>query len=266
MIAPFARGARAREEPRYEAAARRAADFLRARLVRPDGRLLHRWRDGDAAVLGMLDDYAFLIHGLLELYQTTFDPRDLAEAQRLTEAMLDLFWDEPAGGLFLTARDAEPLLVRQKILYDGAIPSGNSVAALDLLRGGRLTGATAWEPKAQALFQAFAGTAAQHPTGYPQLLIALAFAVGPSQEIVLAGLPGHPELQAMLRVVRRAFLPNAVVLLHPPGGAGPAIEALVPWVAPQGMLQGRPTAYVCQGFVCRQPVTSAAALKESLHV
>ena len=261
MIAAFAIGARVLEEPRYEAAAQRAADFLLARLVRTDGRLLHRYRGGDAAVFGMLDDYAFLIHGLIELYQTTFEPRYLTEATRLTGGMLTLFWDEPGGGCFLTGRDAEALLVRQKVLYDGAIPSGNSVAALDLLRLGRLTGTTAWELKAQQLFNAFAGMVTQHPTAYPQLLMALEFAAGPSQEIVLAGPPDDAALQAMRRVVRQAFVPNAVVVLHPPGAAGAAIEALVPWVVPQGMIQGRPAAYVCQSHVCRRPVTSADALK-----
>ncbi|MBI4227291.1 MAG: thioredoxin domain-containing protein [Candidatus Omnitrophica bacterium] len=264
MLASLAYGARVLDEPRYRAAAERAAQFLLTRMVRRDGRLLHRYRDGEVAILGMHDDYAFLIHGLVELYQATFEPRYLAEAQRLTAAMLDLFWDEAGGGFFLTGRDAEPLLVRPKTFYDGAIPAGNSVAALELLRLGRVTGAAAWEARARRLLQVAAAAMGRSPTASPQMLIALDFAVGPSQEVVIAGPPGDPKTQAMVRAVSAAFLPNAVLIFHPPGRAGQAIEAVAPWVAPQGMTQGRPTAYVCSNDACQQPVTDADALRQQL--
>lgn len=241
MLASLAYGARVLDEPRYRDAAVRAADFLLKRLVRQDGRLLHRYRDGEAAILGMHDDYAFLIHGLVELYQATFEPRYLAEATRLTTAMLDLFWDDAGGGFFLTGRDGEALLVRQKAFYDGAIPAGNSLAALELLRLGRLTGLAEWEQKAQRTAHAYAAALGQHPTASPQMAIALDFAAGPSQEIAITGAPDHPTTQAMLRVVADTFLPNATVVLR--------------------LSPDTPSAVVCQNAACRPPVTSAAALR-----
>ena len=256
MISSLAFGAQVLDEPRYTKAAERAAQFLLRHLVRPDGRLLHRYRDGEAGILGMLEDYAFFIHGLVDLYQATFEPRYLSEAKRLTAEMLRLFWDDSRGGFFLTGSDAEVILSRQKEVYDGAIPSGNSVAALGMLRVARLTMEAALEGKAQALLEHFSAAVTQRPSAYPQLLIALDFALGSSYEIVIAGSPDAPATRAMVRQVFHRFLPNAVVILHPPGSAGEAIEALVPFVKDQVAVGGQPTAYVCQQYVCRQPVTS----------
>ncbi len=278
MISSLAFGSRVLEEPRYREAARSAADFILKNLVRSDpvrpelvegrtsaqGRLLHRYRDGEAGILGTLEDYAFFVHGLVDLYEATFEPQYLAEAKRLTQEMIRLFWDDQNGGFFLTATDAEKLLVRQKELYDGAIPSGNSVAALDLLRVGRLTMAKELEEKAEALMRSFADQIAQNPSAYPQLLIALDFALGPSNEIVIAGSPQDPATQAMIRTVYDSFLPNKVVALHPPGKEGQAIEALVPFLKEQVALEGKPTAYVCQNYTCNLPISDVEALKNLL--
>ncbi len=253
MISSFAFGAQVLDEPKYAQAAKRAADFILDRMVRPDGRLLHRYRDGEAAIPGHLEDYAFLVHGLVDLYQVAFDPKYLAEAKRLTAEMVRLFWDEQKGGFFLTGADAEKLLVRQKELYDGAIPSGNSVAALDLLRVGRLTAEKGLEEKAARLMEAFGAQVGRQPSAFPQLLIALDFGIGPSREVVIAGKPEDPAVREMLKLARGSFFPNQVVTFHPPG------EADFP------LLEGKPTAYVCQNYACNLPTTDLKKLKELLN-
>lgn len=263
MISSLAFGSRVLDEPRYREAADKAARFILQQLVK-EGRLLHRYREGDAGLLGTLEDYAFFIHGLIDLYEATFDPLYLDQAKKLTHEMIRLFWDEKNGGFFLTGTDAEKLLVRQKEVYDGAIPSGNSVAALDLLRVGRLTMAKDLEEKAELLMQAFSEQVHHNPEISPQLLIALDFALGPSFEIVVAGSEELPETQQMVKVIYSLFIPNKVVALHASGPSGQAIEALVPFLKEQVALGGKATAYVCENYTCNRPVTSAEELRHDL--
>ena len=260
MISALSFGSRILKEPRYGEAAKQAADFILKHLVRRDGRLLHRYRDGDAAILATLDDHAFFIQGLLDLYEATFDVAYLEQAKRLSEAMLRLFGEEREGGLFLTGSDAEKLLFRPREFYDGAIPSGNGVAALDLLRLSRITLAHPFEEKAAALLRAVSPQLTQSPIHYPQTLMAVDFALGPSPEVVIAGKSGDPTVSAMVDAVYRRFLPNHVLLLHPPASDGKRIESLAPPIAAQGMQEGRTTAYVCQNFTCQLPVTDPGAL------
>ena len=265
MISSLAFGSRVLEEPKYAKAAREATEFILEKLVTPEGRLLHRYRDGEASLLGTLEDYAFFIHGLVDLYEATFDARYLAEARRLTGEMVRLFWDEELGGFFFTAGDAEKLIVRSKEIYDGAIPSGNSVAALDLLAVGRLTMEREFEKKAEALFRAFSGTVQKNGEAHPQMLMALDFALGPAQEIVIAAGESSPEVPAFLRAIYSRFLPNKVVAFHPEAGKGrEAIEAIAPYLKNQLPLKGRPAVYVCKNYVCRFPVTELRELEKLL--
>ncbi|MBI3317784.1 MAG: thioredoxin domain-containing protein [Candidatus Omnitrophica bacterium] len=253
-ISSLAFGSRVLEEPRYEKAARGAAEFVLQRLVRKDGRLLHLYRGGAGEVPGTLEDYAFFVQGLLDLYEAGFEARFLAQAKRLSGEMIRLFWDEKKGGFFLTGQDAEGLLVRQKELDDGAIPSGNSIAALVLLRLGRLTADSQLEKRAGLLFESFSGQVAENPSATPQFLIALDFALGPSKEIVIAGPADSPETQAMIRAVYQPFIPNKVVAFH----------ADVPYLQGQSPPGGRPTVYVCQNYACSLPATSIEELQAQL--
>ncbi|MFN0006380.1 MAG: thioredoxin domain-containing protein, partial [Planctomycetota bacterium] len=264
-IGALARAARAFDEPRYAQAARRAADFLWERLRGRDGRLLKRWRQGEAGFPAVLDDYAFAVFGLIELYQATFDPVLLERALAWTGAMLELFGEEKAGALYLTARDGEALFVRAQESYDGAIPSGNSVAAENLTRLAHLTGRMELAARAEGIFRGFAGEIARGPAGHTRMLTALDFHLGPSAEVVIAGPPAAEDVRSMLRVLRSRFLPNVVVLLRPDGDEEPAIARIAPFTAEQRALGGRATAYVCRNFACDRPTHDAQELLRAVE-
>lgn len=264
MIAALALAGRTLDAPAYTAAAERAADFCLARLRRADGRLLHRFRDGEAAIPAFLDDHAFLAWGLVELYETTFDPARLAAAVGLAEEMERLFRDDASGGFFLTGADAETLLARPREVHDGACPSGNSAAAAVLLRLAHLTGRVAWDDAARRLFAAFADAVERAPAAHTHLLTALDFAAGPVREVVIAGDPADPTTRQMVAAAREGFRPRQVTLLKPPGSAGEALARLAPFTTAQGSRGGRPAAYVCEGFACREPAADADALRALL--
>ncbi|MFH1799912.1 MAG: thioredoxin domain-containing protein [Candidatus Omnitrophota bacterium] len=266
MISSLAFGSRVLNEPRYRDAAKKAANFLLKNMKRKDGRLMHRYRDGEVAITGFIDDYGFFTQGLYDLYEATFDPRYLGEADFFLKDMFRLFWDPAVGGFFLTGKDAEKLIARTKELYDGAIPSGNSVAILSLFRIGRLTMDLEMETWARSALEAFSGDIDKFPAGYPQMLIALNFAIGPSHEIVIAGDAEGPGTQAMIREIYSQFLPNKVVALHPPKGEDASrVEALSPFIKKQTMLDGKTTVYVCKNFVCDFPITDISAIRKLLE-
>jgi len=242
MIAALARGAQVLDEPQYLTAAARAADFLLAKLTTPQGRLLHRYREGEAAIPAYLDDFAFLTWGLIELYEADFDPRWLREALRLNDYMLEHFWDGANGGLFFSAEDHEQLMVRPKEVYDGAVPSGNSVAMLNLLRLSRLTGRSQLEAQAEQLANAFTDQLAQAPSMRTQMLCAVDYALGPAAEVVLVG----EGVEPMLRALRSSFQPNTVALARVEGSE---------FDAGHEPLDGQATAYVCRGQSCAPPTT-----------
>jgi uncharacterized protein YyaL (SSP411 family) len=253
MIAALAKGAAAFDEPAYARAAARAAGFVLTELRRADGTLLHRFRDGEAAIPAFLDDYAFLSWGLLELYQATFDARRLAGARALAETMLRLFRDGAAGGFFFSPGD--DLLFRSREAQDGAYPSGNAVAAHTLLRLGRLTGEAALEEKAEETLRAFAREARAAPAAHAHLLGAVLLSCRPARGIVVAGDPEREETRRMLRAAGRRFLPEAVIAFRPPGDRGEGIVKLAPYLGAMGPAGGRATAYVCSGGACAFPMT-----------
>ena len=264
MIAALAKASRALGEPDYAAAAGRAARFVLDHMRDDDGRLLHRYRAGRAGVAGHLDDYAFVVWGLIELYQTDFDPAWLRQALALSDAMVRHFADEEHGGFFFTADDAEALLVRRKDAYDGAVPSGNSVAALNLLRLARLTGRTALESRADRTLRAFAGSIRRTPVAHTQFLAAVDFAVAGGFEVVVAGPADRDDTVAMLAALGREFLPNTVVVFRPTDQEDPEIVALAPYTAAHAPVDGRAAAYVCRDFVCDQPTTDPAEMLRRL--
>ena len=254
MIAAMAKGAQVLDRPDWAEAAAEAARFVLTRLRDKRGRLLHRYREGEAAVPAMLDDYAFLIWGLLELYEASFEAEPLKNALELADNTINHFHDAKDGGFFFTADDGEEILFRQKDSYDGAIPSGNSLMMLDLLRLSRITGRSDLEQMAIGVSRAFARNIGQIPSAYSQLMVALEFLAGPQFEIVVAGKPGAQDTQEMLDAVRRSFLPNRVLLLRPQGAGSAAIAAIAPYTKDMKAEGGRATAYVCRNFACAKPV------------
>ena len=266
MIAALAKGAQVCNEPEYADAAKRAADFILTDMRRQDGRILHRYRDGHAAILANVDDYAFLIWGLLELYETVFDVHYLQTALDLNNEMIKYFWDEQNGGFYFTADDAEELIVRQKDIYDGAIPSGNSVAVLNLFRLARITANSDLEDKANKIMIAFSKDVKSVPSGYTQMMVGLDFGIGPSYEIVIVGNPEAKDTKEMLNSLRKHFIPNKVVLLRPSDQEAPDIIRLAKFTEYQSSFDGKATAYVCLDYACKMPTTDTEEMLKLLNV
>jgi hypothetical protein len=265
MIAALAKGAQVFDEAQYAEAARRACDFIWKEMRTPEGRLLHRYRDGESALPSHVDDYAFLIWGMLELYEASFEIRYLRSALELNGQLLDHFWDDQGGGFFFTADDGEKLLVRQKEVYDGAIPSGNSVAMLNLLRLARITGNSDWEEKAASIGRAFSHQVKRSPSAHSQFLVAVDFALGPSYEVVIAGHSQAEDTKDMFRSLRSQFLPNKVVLFRPLEQESPDVVRLAPFLKEQTAVGGRATAYVCLAQSCHSPITEVGELMKALE-
>ncbi|UCE27392.1 MAG: thioredoxin domain-containing protein [Candidatus Coatesbacteria bacterium] len=266
MVAALAKGSRALGEPKYAEAAEKAVRFIFENLRAPEGSLLHAWREGVSAVLGYLDDYAFFTWGLIELYETTFKPQYLRSALELAFDMAGSFRDEKTGGFFFAPDDGETLLTRQMEIFDGAVPSGNSVAMLNLLRLGRLTGCIELEETAAAVGRAFSAEVAKAPANHAMLMAAVDFAVGPSHEVVIVGDPGSDDTRAMLDAVGRVHVPNAVVLLVPVGDDRAEITELAPYAEGFDTVKGKATAYVCSNFACERPTNDIGEMLELLGI
>ena len=251
MIAALSKAARAFQISEYAEEAVRSADFILGTMW--DGEeLLHRYREGEASIGGFLNDYAFTAWGLIEIYQATHEKRFLDAAIRVNEVMMAKFTD-PEGGFFFTSSEAEELLARRKELYDGAIPSGNSVAFMNLMKLSRLTGDTSFEEEAAKLLRFFSSTVLGAPHGYSMLLSGLDFAFGPSTEVVVSGDAGEVIAQLDQR-----YLPSTVVHRY-----SEELEASVGYLA--GMKPGDETmVYVCTGFVCNLPTGDMEKVWEQL--
>ena len=259
MIAALARAAQVWSDGGYVQAARSTADFFLEEMCTPQWRLFHRYKDGPAEQ-GNLDDYAFLVWGLIELYEASFDSKYLRAALDLSKAMIDHFWDDKADGLFFSPDDGESLLVRQKEVYDGAVPSGNSVAMLNLLRLSHLTGRPDLEERASAIASAFGETLIRQPLGHAMLMCALEFVVGAPAEVVLAGEPGEERTEEMLAALRSRFFPSMVVLL-----AAEELKGIADFAAQMANVERKATAYVCMGHRCELPTVQAKEMLDILE-
>jgi hypothetical protein len=272
MIAAYAKAAQVLGQPApgqtpgdqdYSQAARRAADFILAKMRGPDGRLPHRYRDGPG-IQANLDDYSFMIWGLIELYEAVFDTQYLQAALDLTRVMIDHFWDNESGGFYFTPDDGERLLVRHKEIYDGAVPSGNSVAMLNLLRLSRLTGNHEYEELADKIGRAFSVPVSRQPAAYAMLMATLDFGIGPAYEVVVVGDPDAQDTLEMLKALRSRFMPNKVVILVDSGEETPAIIRLAGFTKNLSTTKGAATAYVCANHACDLPTTDAARMLDLL--
>jgi len=254
MVAALARAGRVFGEDKYIETAASSAGFVLESMV-SKGRLQHRWRDGELTIPAFLDDHVFVIWALLELYDATLDSAHLANAIELQKRTDDLFWDGDNGGYYFSPDDGEKLLVRQKEVYDGAIPSGNSVAARNLVRLARLTGRSDYSDRADAVFAAFAADTGRGASAHSHMADAVLLTSSPSLEIVIAGDRDHADTRALLEQVRSRYLPQGVVLLVEPGAAGDVIRGIAPFSENHVPVDGKAAAYVCRDFACTLPTT-----------
>ena len=262
MVAAFALGYQALGDEVYLQAANRAAEFVWTRLRDSKGNLLRRFRNGHLSGPGFMDDYAFYTSGLIELYQAGLDPLHLERALKLQDQALARFWYELHGGFYFSPHDGEDLIFRERDLYDGALPSANSVAALNLLRLARLTGRSDLESKAWRLLGAFSRQISQQPMAYTQMLIALDYALSPGSEVVLAGGEDAPGYQGMLDRLQKPFTPYKVWLAANGSDGDGRLVKMAPFVKGMQAINGRAAAYVCSGNSCQNPITDPDLLEE----
>ncbi|MFC4547266.1 thioredoxin domain-containing protein [Paenactinomyces guangxiensis] len=265
MIAAFAHGFRVLGETGYGEAAAEAVQFINEKLRREDGRLLARYRDGESAYLAYLDDYAFLAWGLMELYEATFRKEYLEQAIDMSKEMLELFGDPEGSGFYFYGKDGEELFARPKEIYDGATPSGNSVAAYNLIRLAKLTTDDLFIKEADKQLKAFAQSVASSPISHSFFLMAVQFALGPTKEIVIAGEPNDVQTKEMIRLVQRAYLPDAVIAMYPQGDDVNTMKYWIPDVdGKTGAREPKATVYLCENYACRAPITDVEELKKQL--
>jgi uncharacterized protein len=262
MIAALSKASQVFDEPEYANAAKKAVNFILTNMRGSQNRLYHRYREGEAKVTGLLTDYAFFVWGLVELYETVFDAKYLEQAVELTEMLMKQFWDEQQGGFYLTSDDAEFTLVRDREIYDGALPSGNSVACMNLVRLAHMTGETQYEKKAAQLIRSFANDVLRAPSACTQLMSALDFAIGPSCEVILVGDPDKADTKRMIEALRSRFAPRKVILFHSSlvqRQGTRYLDAFTQGLTSEG---GKATAYVCCNRVCNPPTTDPGKMME----
>ncbi len=262
MITALAKGAAVLDDSRYGEAAAKAADFI-LREMRQEGRLFATYGKGRARLMAYITDYAFLVEGLLYLYEWSGHLRWLDEAEQLTGKAIEFYWDEAGGGFFFTASDHETLIVRSKTAHDGAIPSGNSVMLMNLQRLGILLDRQDLRQKAEQIIRVFGGGTARSPFQHERFLCGVEAWHDGFEEIAVVGPVNDPATRELIRATHRAYLPNKVVaLLDPADGGAPK---RVPLLAGRTMLHGKPTAYVCRNFTCQKPVNGPEELIRQLE-
>jgi uncharacterized protein YyaL (SSP411 family) len=253
MIAALAHGARTLGEPAYAERAERAAEFVWTRLRAADGSLLRRWRDGEAAFAGQLDDHAYFARACRELHAATQAPFWLERAEMVTEAMLARFWDDAEGGLFESPADADGVRVRLKDGFDGAELAGNSIAADNLWRLGMLFERVDWCERAQRSFTFHAGRLAAAPWAMPRMIAAMERGAVAPHHVVIAGELERDDTRALVAVYESRLRPDEDLVVVEEASRG-RLAKLVPFAAELPMRDGRATAYVCLDYACRQPV------------
>ena len=264
MISAFARAAQVLDDPAYLESAQRAAKFIREHLYARDGQLLRTYRQGASDVNGFAEDYAYLIQGLLDLYETDFNTDHLQWASALQVRMNQLFGDAEHGGFFSVTKDAPNILLRMKEDYDGAEPSPNSVAALNLLRLAQIKNAPEFTAQAQKTIAAFADRLAQAPVTLPQMLVALDASLAKPRQVVIAGPRDSAATRALLREVHARFLPDKILLLADGGAGQKWLGERLEFIRSAAPIDGQPAAFVCEDFVCQLPTTEPAKLRELL--
>jgi uncharacterized protein YyaL (SSP411 family) len=265
MIAALAKAARAFDEPGYAEASGKAIEFILSEMKNGNGKLMRRYRDGDVSFPAFLEDYAFFIWGLLEQYEATFEPRYIRLAIELNKEQVEDFWDGDRGGFYFTSKDSEEVLMRRREAYDGAVPSGNSVAMLNLVKLSRITGDSKLEDMAYSVGRAFSEKLSLTPMAYTFMMKAISFLKGPSYEIVIVGNPSSEDTSVMVRELNRRFIPNKVVLMIPEKEGPESVREIAEFTEHYHSLEGMATAYVCRNHECDLPTTNLEKMMDLLE-
>ena len=264
MIAALVKAAQIFNDKVYVEKAEKGLNFILKNMMQNNGGLLHRYRKGETKIPGYADDYAFLVLGLIELYQVTFNPKYLQISLDLNNYLINHFWDKTYGGLFFTSDTNEKLLTRTKEVYDGAIPSANSVTMYNLIRLARITGNTDLEKKAKQIGKTFSDQITKTPSGYTQMMASLDFAIGPSFEIVVVGNKDKKDTQKIIQSINSIYLPSKVLILKEPALKNLLIEELAPFIKDYSQIKNQATIYVCKNQQCQLPVTNIEKMKQLL--
>lgn len=264
MIAALAKAGSVLDDEKFIVAAEHAMKFILDLMLNEKGELYHRYRDGEVAFRGFLDDYVFVIWGLLETYESTFNPYYLERAKVLCDDMLRYFWDDEKGALFFTGAFSENLIMKRKDAYDGAIPSGNSIAVLNLIRLARMLGENYYEVKARDIMRYFSQDIQYSPSAYSMMLIGLDFSLGPSYEIVIAGDPSRDDTKSMIKQITQRFLPRKVTLLRGTKEQSEMITKLAPFSKFHEPIMNKATAHVCVDHNCKLPTTEVEQMLKLL--
>jgi uncharacterized protein len=265
MISAFARAAQVLDERPYLEIAMQAANFLRKNLCDSSRKILYRnYRGGRSDIEGFADDYAFVIQGLLDLYEASFDIEWLKFATQLQQTQDRLFFDEKNGGYFSTSGKDDSVFLRMKDDNDSAEPAASSVVALNLLRLSQFRGDKQMRERAKKTIDAFAGTLSHFASAMPQILVAVDFSLSKPRQIAIAGKPDAPETKALLKEVHRHFLPKTILLLADGGEGQKYLGEENEAIRAMSTIDGKPAAYVCENFTCKAPVTDPKQLAELL--
>jgi uncharacterized protein YyaL (SSP411 family) len=265
MISAFARASQVLEDHRYLTLAERAARFILDNLRdKTTRRLLRRYRDGEARFDGQLDDYAFFIQGMIDLYEASFSVKWLTAALELTEEQDRIFCDNDRGGFYDTPGQDKSILIRTKEWYDGAEPSGNSIAILNLLRLFHLANNQEHEARAKRSLAFFGERLLTSPQATPQFLVALDFSLAKPKQIIIAGKPDAQDTAMLLREVQTRFIPNKVLMLADGDEGQRELASRIPFLETLKMIDGKATAFVCENYACRLPTGDPAVLARLL--
>ncbi|HHU49557.1 MAG TPA: thioredoxin domain-containing protein [Clostridiales bacterium] len=264
MIAALAMGGRFLNNSRYTNAAVKAYNFIIDYLQREDGRLLARYRDGHPGILGYADDYAFLIWACIELFETTGKVEYLNKAIELNEGLMEYFWDKETGGLFLYGRDGEQLISRPKEIYDGATPSANSQTVLNLMKLSGILGEPEYASRADDILTAFSSKINSYPRGCCHSLSGILYASGASREIIIIGGKDDEEYHKMMKAAHSSYNPFGIVIGYTGNEDNDKPADMIPGIEGKVMVDGSATAYVCENFACKAPVTTTNQLIKQL--
>lgn len=262
MIAAMALAGRILNNSKYTLAAKKSVDFIYKNLIREDGRILARYREGEASFLGYADDYAFLIWGLIELYETTYNPEYLKNALELNESFLEMFWDDENGGFFLYGKDSEKLIIRPKEIYDGPTPCGNSAAVLNLIRLSYLTTGYEFEDKVKQFFKNFADEIESLPISCSFSLAGLLFSKYPVRQIIISAGQNINEAKKVLDIINKKYNPFTISLLY--SHLNKDLKQMYPSIENYIAIEGKLTVYLCENFICKEPITDINLLEEIL--